>query len=360
MEYLSLQELRNVLELRQKASESEARAVIEPHFPHSPVNGNQEGSLKGFGNFPEPTPDEPGVPNPHLSSANLIANVTSVEIVDEIRSRQKSIYGEDDRVEVIDSPIAVRRMLAASVAAIVPRSRLITAGENRVSIGATTLAERYAAVGKPLCSREIFREQPSSAVGTAFLVTPNIVATAHHCLSEDTAAQHCLVFDFQVGDEGTAPTHFDVEDIYAVKRFVDGNQVVNGEDWALVELDRPVENRDPLVLRTQGAPEKDTPLFVIGHPAGLPKKVAGNAEIRDNSSSSHFVANLDTFGGNSGSPVFNALTNEVEAILVRGAADFVPMGDCYSSLICPITGCQGEDCSRISAVVGSLNGSTFI
>jgi len=41
-----------------------------------------------------------------------------------------------------------------------------------------------------------------------------------------------------------------------------------------------------------------------------------------------FDANLDTFGGNSGSPVFDARTNAVVGILVRGADDYREEGGC--------------------------------
>ena len=36
----------------------------------------------------------------------------------------------------------------------------------------------------------------------------------------------------------------------------------------------------------------------------------------------YFTANLDTYRGNSGSPVFNAITHKVEGVLVRGEQDF--------------------------------------
>jgi hypothetical protein len=75
-------------------------------------------------------------------------------------------------------------------------------------------------------------------------------------------------------------------------------------------------------------------------------KVAAGAAVRDNTPSAFFVANLDTYGGNSGSPVFNSVTHEVEGILVRGEADFVQQGNCRVSLVCPSTGCRGEDVTR--------------
>ena len=67
-----------------------------------------------------------------------------------------------------------------------------------------------------------------------------------------------------------------------------------------------------------------------------------------------FVANLDTYGGNSGSPVFNAASYKVEGILVRGENDFVTNGTCYVSLVCPTTGCRGEDVTRATVWAAKL------
>jgi len=61
-------------------------------------------------------------------------------------------------------------------------------------------------------------------------------------------------------------------------------------------------------------------------------------------------ANLDTYGGNSGSPVFNS-ESIVEGMLVRGETDFVTQDDRMISLVCPITGREGENCTRITEFV---------
>ncbi len=99
-------------------------------------------------------------------------------------------------------------------------------------------------------------------------------------------------------------------------------------------------------IRRSGRVPDRTPLVMVGHPSGLPQKIAGGARVRDNSASSHFVANTDSYGGNSGSPIFNELTSEVEGILVRGVADYVSEGNCYVSNHCSDAGCDGEDATR--------------
>jgi hypothetical protein len=85
----------------------------------------------------------------------------------------------------------------------------------------------------------------------------------------------------------------------------------------------------------------------MGHPARLPIKFADGSIVRDNTPSSYFIANLDAYGGNSGSPVFGT-DNVVEGVLVRGDADFTLAegAACWVSKVCPTTGCQGEHCTR--------------
>ncbi len=114
----------------------------------------------------------------------------------------------------------------------------------------------------------------------------------------------------------------------------------------LVRLDRPVPNHHPVTVRQSGKIVGGQSLFVIGHPNGLPTKFADDAKVRENTPASYFVANLDTYGGNSGSPVFNRENYQVEGILVRGDTDFVSHNGCNVSMVCPNTGCRGEDVTR--------------
>ena len=67
----------------------------------------------------------------------------------------------------------------------------------------------------------------------------------------------------------------------------------------------------PLALDLNGKAAKDTLVYALGYPTGLPLKLAGNATVQSVSGTAYFTANLDTFAGNSGSPVFNFATNRV-------------------------------------------------
>jgi V8-like Glu-specific endopeptidase len=178
-------------------------------------------------------------------------------------------------------------------------------------------------------------------------VAADVIATAGHCVknAEDLATMR-FVFGFRMTNAGTARTSFAADDVYTGTQLL-GRQLSNdGTDWALVRLDRAVVGRKAVPFRTAGKIKNKQAVFVIGHPCGLPQKYAPDAEVRDNGAAPFFVANLDTYGGNSGSPVFNAQNNKVEGLLVRGETDFVSTGDCDVSLVCPSTGCRGEDVTR--------------
>jgi hypothetical protein len=89
-------------------------------------------------------------------------------------------------------------------------------------------------------------------------------------------------------------------------------------------------------------------------------KIAPNASVRSNVFVDYFGANLDAFGGNSGSPVFNENTGEVEGILVRGYQDYGWNGSCYVSNVCPNNGCPGfAEVTRVTLfdhLVPDING----
>jgi len=110
----------------------------------------------------------------------------------------------------------------------------------------------------------------------------------------------------------------------------------------------------PAAFRTSGKIRVGDGLTVIGYPAGLPLKVAGGAQVRD-IQAQHLVANLDTYGGNSGSAVFNSLTGEVEGILVRGELDYTYENNCRVSNRCSDGGCRGEDVTLFERVLPYIN-----
>jgi hypothetical protein len=84
-------------------------------------------------------------------------------------------------------------------------------------------------------------------------------------------------------------------------------------DFLVMRLDRPTQGREPLRWRRRGLPEVDAPLYMIGHPDGLPTKIA-TGRVHALAPGGLIKDDLDSFGGSSGSPILHAETNEVEGI----------------------------------------------
>ncbi len=279
--------------------------------------------------------------NPSARLSEDLREFGDDSIVAVLRGSQKLIYGIDDRTEVFQLSPGPDLDDVDSVVALFRAAAVSDNGD-----GTSTLRTVNFGRQNNLCPGERFREQPTGAFCSGFLVGPDIIATAGHCVNADTVADVRFVFGFRMRDAETAQTVIGNVEIYRGVALIGHQLVGNGPDWALVRLDRPVANHRIARIRRSGRVGDTQAVHVIGHPAGLPAKFAGGASVRDNGADAYFIANLNSYGGNSGSPVFNSGTHEVEGILVRGETDFVRQGTCQVSLVCPTTGCRGEDCTR--------------
>lgn len=270
-----------------------------------------------------------------------LAEFDNAAIIEVLMAKQKVIYGVDDRVDIFQLTDSESRDDADSVVALFRANNVIDNGD-----GTSTLATQNFGTAHGLCQVEPFRDQPIGAFCSGFLVADDVIATAGHCINANNVTNVRFVFGFRMQSSTTAQVVIDNTEIYSGVQLIGRQEIGNGPDWALVRIDRAVTNHRIAPLRRTGKITDDQAVHVIGHPSGLPSKFAGGAAVRDNQPAAFFVANLDTYGGNSGSPVFNSDTHEVEGILVRGENDFVQQGSCSVSLVCPTTGCRGEDCTR--------------
>lgn len=258
------------------------------------------------------------------------------------------IYGADNRLEVHEDADASRRELARSVVAIMPSQSLRSTGPGIAQV----TGMKYGQMNN-LCTTEKFYDQLAPAYCSGFLVADNIVATAGHCVQDpDFCDDAKFVFDFSVDAKDRDPNSIKSDDVYGCKRVIFEEIDGRGADYAFIELDRKVMGRTPVRFAPQ-APKAGDSVFVIGHPVGLPAKIAGGANVRRNTPG-YFVANLDTYGGNSGSAVFVEGTNEVAGILVRGEQDFIRRGACNVSFQCRDELCRGEDVTNAEIVAEKL------
>jgi len=275
------------------------------------------------------------------------------------------IYGDDNRLDLyqVTNPEVLR--LADSTVAMVERNQLSPAGQGRTRIQATAFGEvpllQDSSQLLKLCSSEPFRDQPTGAYCSGSLVGPDIILTAGHCVRDESTnlprnpSELKFIFGYDVRTPGANPDSVPTSEIYTGSQII--KQQVADADFAVVKLDRPVLGHQPLALHRSGSVNQGDEVLVIGHPVGLPTKVAGSGFVRASPSSGYFTASLDTYGGNSGSAVFNSHTGLVEGILVRGDEDFVQSGNCVVSNRCTQDGCRGEDVTRIGQVLAYLPAS---
>ncbi|MEC7277059.1 MAG: serine protease [Bdellovibrionota bacterium] len=267
------------------------------------------------------------------------------------QANQKVIYGDDNRRDVYEVTNPLFLEMAKSTAALISKRNLSRSGEE------TKIFGRKLGDARGLCQDEPFRDQIASANCSGFLVAPNILVTAGHCIRSASACNsYNFVFGFETERQGQDEWSVPTENVYSCKNLI--KTVLDnrtGNDYAVVELDRDVTGRRPMPFRKSGKVTNGQELVVIGHPSGLPTKIADGAFVRNNNNSLYFSASLDTYGGNSGSAVFNVNTGEIEGILVRGETDYVRNGSCVSSNICPMDGCRGEDVTRITNVSEIMN-----
>ncbi len=252
----------------------------------------------------------------------------------------KVIYGEDDRLDLYEVTDQSLLNLASSTMA------LMRASDIRINGAIAEIKEEKIGEAYRLCKTERFYEQNSAAFCSGFLVAPDTVMTAGHCVrSQSSCNTTRFVFDFAMQSESDRANQVPAGNVYECKELVHSVAVGSGEDFAVIKLNRPVLDREPLKLSPKTA-DVGADLTVIGHPSGLPTKIADGASVR-RVLREHLVANLDTYGGNSGSAVFNSQTGEVEGILVRGEADYIFENGCRKSNVCTDSGCRGEDVTLI-------------
>lgn len=266
-----------------------------------------------------------------------------------VNASEKPIYGHDQRMEISQSDTALC-IAKSAVMAIFPREALsrISRDQWQLTTGLSLLASGW-------CVDERFATQPTGVFCTAFLISTDRIATAAHCINaaDDVAgdgldcANALFVFDYQLTADGELPTNYDTSQVYACAEVTGGKGSPIGADWRVVQLDRDT-NRAPLPLYTGNPlPVETTFVDVIGHPLGLPMKAATNGVLLPSGANDYFLANIDTYEGNSGSPVLIRYQNlpVVIGLLSSGALDFfIPQdgNECKVSKHCDPDSCQGE------------------
>lgn len=183
------------------------------------------------------------------------------------------------------------------------------------------------------CERPFpYADQATLGWCSGALIGDQYASTAGHCLRDVSGSGYLCTdtaFVMNADRDRVASGSFPAEDVYECTEVVAGDLKTSGTatiDFAVVKLDRVVDNGiEPAVVRKDTVALGERALL-IGHPYGLPKKY-NEAMVNHKSDAVdkgyyHWNGPFDAFGGNSGSGVFSAETDEMIGILVEGATDF--------------------------------------
>ena len=308
---------------------------------------------------------------PHQFSTHIVGTLLfvcftsscggSIERQDLYDLDNQVIYGQDDRIEYYQAT-DIQQQAADRVFLVVDKlfGKTLTCLSKYCQLNTKDYTQIE---GIELCDDEPFRGQPCVLAGaTAFLVADDLVATAGHVFTEEQCPYISFIPHFLFKSEEKGPAvRFGEERIFQCdSKVIHFTQ--NNIDFAVWKLDRGTGTM-PLCIRRSGNVKKGTPLIMMGHPIGLPLKIAGNAQSDPWASpivksiqktytrfayevkTETFRANLDAYVGNSGSPVFDANTMEVQGILIDGSTDYTRDSDneCIRSNVCSdLSGCPDE------------------
>ena len=194
-------------------------------------------------------------------------------LVETLKNSQKLIYGMDDRQDLflVNDPEVKRN--ANSVVALIDAGNISDNGNGTSTISTTTFA-----AANSLCSTERFGQQPTAPFCSGFLVAPDIIATAGHCVEQNSLPRVRYVFGFRMINETKARVVVSNEDIYRGVGIISRKEESTGSDYAIVRLDRPAVGHPVVSIRRSGKVGDNQKVYVIGHPSRLPLKYASRGE----------------------------------------------------------------------------------
>lgn len=167
-----------------------------------------------------------------------------------------------------------------------------------------------------VCSDQKYATQNAIGECTAFLVAPDILMSAGHCMYVDgndyksTCENIAFAFDYEKG-------------VHNLSQVVECEEVIfhrwdeqESSDYAIIKLKEAVTDRPHLKLSKNIYDGQE--IFSVGSGLGLPKKISRHGKVQRHEHQ-HINYDLDLFGGNSGSPIVDKKTGEVIGVHIYGS-----------------------------------------
>lgn len=249
------------------------------------------------------------------------------------------VYGTDNRTDVYAHPDATLRQRALqSTVALIPADVIDASNPGNVRFWSYTLGQ-----AEGLCSGQRFLNDPTASGCSGTLIGDDLVLTAGHCVSTASeCASTRFVFKYAKAS-ASALEPVTTADIFSCASVV-ARAITPSVDFAVVRLSRSAAPRftPSPVRRSTSSLVTGARVAVIGTGSGVPFKIDSGGMVRDPGNGLSFEVNTDTFGGNSGSAVYELDGYSVAGILVEGDTDYVSAGACNVVNVCPERGCSGE------------------
>ena len=259
------------------------------------------------------------------------------------------VYGNDSRQEFdkVSTP-ALAKLAAASVALVNEDHIHSTESEDKLFLSGEESEEQF-----NLCKGQRFGEQESVANCSGVLITPQRILTAAHCISVETCASTRFVFNLKQKTHTHGGYLISRTDIYSCQELIARAPEENweSEDFAIVELDRPAFQLAPVPFSNRDLSLGEG-VFALGFPSGTPLKYA-HGRVRASILPSIYTMAIDTFAGNSGSPVFDDKEKKLVGILVSGETDFITnpkQQSCNIVHTCSFGKCSGERVFKVNSL----------
>lgn len=290
-----------------------------------------------------------------------------------------TIYGSDNRIEAyqVKNELMTGAGRSAGVLMHVNALKDLKNGTFKLidSFSMTDYVKK--AYGYQPCESSRFQNQPAPGICSTVLLRPDLVATASHCISVGSCHGTIVVFDFEYGSSQAANKAQSLivkkENRYRCEELLaDSLKFTQYMDYAVFRLDRNVTNRSPIdrfVEFSSVIPNQK--IFSVGSPLGVPLKWESDAQIDhvystdgvDNGANLTFSfrANLDSFEGQAGAPVFDTKSGGFIGILITGSVDFLFNKGCMEENVCispnsnPKTLCRGEFIQSACVFAGFVN-----
>lgn len=256
-------------------------------------------------------------------------------------------YGADDRVEVYETTSNVHRAVAESAVAMhVSASQVDASNPNDVQI----LARGTVGESQRLCPSERFFDQPNPGDCSGTLIDSRHILTAGHCVARCNAAS-MWVLGYRYVSAGTLAT-LTTNDVYSCASISARRVTGSSGDYAVIALDREVVGHTPAEVNRTHPLAAGTGLTLIGHPDGMPMKIAGGGHVVTYGAAT-FTATVDAFAGNSGSAVFDD-EGRVVGILDSGNEDYTWNGSCFVVNVIDESSGQGESLTTIDTAMAAF------